>query len=69
MRLANPLYIPRNHLVEAALAAAVEQGDQTPFERLITVLQRPFDARSGLDAFASPAPAGAMAGYRTFCGT
>ena len=69
MRLANPLYIPRNHLVEAALAAAVEQGDQAPFERLITVLQRPFDARSGLDAFASPAPAGAMAGYRTFCGT
>ena len=69
MRLANPLYIPRNHLVEAALAAAVEQGDQAPFERLITVLQRPFDACSGLDAFASPAPAGAMAGYRTFCGT
>jgi uncharacterized protein YdiU (UPF0061 family) len=69
MRLANPLYIPRNHQVEAALAAAVEQGDQAPFERLLAVLQRPFDARSGLEAYAAPAPATAMAGYRTFCGT
>ncbi len=69
MRLANPLYIPRNHQVEAALAAAVEQGDQGPFERLLAVLQQPFDARSGLAAYEQPASAQAMAGYRTFCGT
>ncbi len=69
MRLANPLYIPRNHQVEAALAAAVEQGDQGPFERLLAVLQQPFDARPGLGAYEQPAPADAMAGYRTFCGT
>ena len=41
------LYIPRNHLVEAALSAAVEQGDQAPFERLLAVLQRPFDDPRG----------------------
>ena len=69
MRLANPLYIPRNHLVEAALSAAVEQGDQAPFERLLSVLQRPFDARDGLEDYAVPAPPETMAGYRTFCGT
>jgi uncharacterized protein YdiU (UPF0061 family) len=69
MCLANPLYIPRNHLVEAALSAAVEQGDQAPFERLLSVVQRPFDARDGLQDYAVPAPAEAMAGYRTFCGT
>ena len=69
MRLANPVYIPRNHLVEAALTAAVEQGDQAPFERLLAVLQRPFETRDGLEAYALPAAADAMAGYRTFCGT
>jgi uncharacterized protein YdiU (UPF0061 family) len=69
MRLANPLYIPRNHQVEAALTAAVEQGDQGPFERLLAVLQQPFDARPGLAAYEQPAPAESMTGYRTFCGT
>ena len=69
MRLANPLYVPRNHQVEAALAAAVEQGDQGPFERLLAVLQHPFDARPGLAAYEQPAPAESMVGYRTFCGT
>ena len=69
MRLANPLYVPRNHQVEAALAAAVELGDQGPFERLLAVLQHPFDARPGLVAYEQPAPAESMVGYRTFCGT
>lgn len=69
MRLINPLYIPRNHQVEAALTAAVEQGDQGPFERLLAVLQQPFEARPGLAAYEQPAPAESMAGYRTFCGT
>jgi uncharacterized protein YdiU (UPF0061 family) len=69
MRFANPLYIPRNHQVEAALAAAVEQGDQAPFERLLSVLQQPFQYKEGSAAFETPASAQAMAGYRTFCGT
>jgi uncharacterized protein YdiU (UPF0061 family) len=69
IRLANPLYIPRNHQVEAALTAAVEQGDQGPFERLLAVLQQPFEARPGLAAYEQPASMEAMAGYRTFCGT
>jgi uncharacterized protein YdiU (UPF0061 family) len=69
LRLANPLYIPRNHQVEAALSAAVEQGDQAPFERLLSVLQQPFQTREGLETFEIPASAQAMVGYRTFCGT
>jgi len=63
----NPVYIARNHHVEEVLAAATA-GDLEPFERLMDVLARPFDERPGLDAFASPAPAG-FGGYRTFCGT
>ena len=69
MRAVNPLYIPRNHKVEEALAAAVEHGDQAPFEQLLSVLERPFEERAGLAAYAEPAPAEQAAGYRTFCGT
>ena len=63
----NPLYIPRNHLVEEALAAATA-GDIEPFERLVDVLTRPFDERPGLEVYAEPAPA-TFGPYRTFCGT
>ena len=63
----NPVYIPRNHKVEEALAAAVD-GDLQPFERLLDVLARPFEERPGLEPYAGPAPAG-DGGYRTFCGT
>ena len=61
------VYIPRNHLVEEALAAATA-GDLEPFERLVDVLARPFDERPGLEAYAEPAPA-TFGPYRTFCGT
>ena len=62
----NPVYIPRNHMVEAALTAATD-GDLGPFARLNDVLARHFDERPGLEAYATPAPEGGV--YRTFCGT
>jgi serine/tyrosine/threonine adenylyltransferase len=64
----NPLYIPRNHLVEEALAAATA-GDLGPFEQLLTVVADPFTERPGLGRYDEPAPAEATATYRTFCGT
>jgi uncharacterized protein YdiU (UPF0061 family) len=63
----NPDYIPRNHRVEEALAAATD-GDIEPFERLLAVLRHPFDERPGVEAYATPAPANSLP-YRTFCGT
>jgi uncharacterized protein YdiU (UPF0061 family) len=63
----NPIYIPRNHLVEEALTAATA-GDLEPFERLLDVITRPFDERAGLEAYAAPAPP-SFGAYRTFCGT
>jgi protein adenylyltransferase len=63
----NPIYVPRNHLVEEALAAATA-GDLTPFERLLGVLAQPYDERPGLERYARPAPPGSGP-YRTFCGT
>lgn len=63
----NPIYIPRNHLVEEALAAAVD-GDMEPFSRLMGAVSEPFLERSDLGRYASPAPEG-FGPYRTFCGT
>ncbi len=64
----NPVYIPRNHLVEEALDAATG-GDLGPLGRLLEVVTRPFEERPGLERYAAPAPADFGAAYRTFCGT
>jgi uncharacterized protein YdiU (UPF0061 family) len=63
----NPVYIPRNHLVEEALTAATE-GDLEPLDRLLTAVSAPFDERVGLERYAEPAPKD-FGDYRTFCGT
>jgi serine/tyrosine/threonine adenylyltransferase len=67
MRAVNPAVIPRNHLVEAALAAAVDAGDYGPFERLRAVLAKPFEEPS--DATFTEPPSDPDPAYRTFCGT
>ena len=63
----NPVYIPRNHKMEEALAAA-SAGNLGPFERLLDVLAQPFDERPGLEPYTAPAPP-SFGAYRTFCGT
>jgi uncharacterized protein YdiU (UPF0061 family) len=68
MRAANPAVIPRNHHVEAALRAAVEEDDLGPFERLLAVLVRPWDDPPGALEFMRP-PERPDPAYRTFCGT
>ncbi|MDH5580017.1 MAG: protein adenylyltransferase SelO family protein, partial [Betaproteobacteria bacterium] len=69
MRRVNPWVIPRNHRVEEALAAASDQGDFAPFERLLDALRRPFDEAGELASYAQPAPASVTDCYQTFCGT
>ncbi len=69
MRLSSPLVIARNHRVEEALAAATEDGDLAPFERLLAALRRPCDDAPELAPYAEPAPAALTARYQTFCGT
>lgn len=68
MSASNPVYIPRNHRVEAALAAVTEEGDLRPLHELLDVLSAPYDRRDGLEAYAAPPPP-ADRPYRTFCGT
>jgi uncharacterized protein YdiU (UPF0061 family) len=66
-RAANPAVIPRNHLVEAALAAA-EQGDLAPLDRLLEVIARPYDHAFAAPEYRAPAP-DTHPPYQTFCGT
>ncbi|RRR43543.1 YdiU family protein [Mycolicibacter terrae] len=63
----NPIYIPRNHLVEQALTVAM-RGDLAPVQQLLEVLAEPCRERDGLQDYAAPAPP-EFGGYRTFCGT
>lgn len=67
MDAVNPVYIPRNHLVEEALDAATA-GNMEPFERLLHAVTEPYRERPGLERYAAPAPA-SFGAYRTYCGT
>ena len=68
MRAVNPAFIPRNHVVEAALDAAVTRQDFAPVEELFEVLSRPFRDRPGYERYAAP-PAPEERVQQTFCGT
>ncbi|WP_040156840.1 protein adenylyltransferase SelO [Mobilicoccus massiliensis] len=67
MNAANPVYIPRNHVVEDVLGAATE-GDLAPFMRVLPALRTPFTRRDGFEDLARPAPAGTPQ-HITYCGT
>ncbi|WNG94746.1 YdiU family protein [Mycobacterium sp. ITM-2016-00318] len=64
----NPVYIPRNHLVEEALAAATA-GDLEPLEKLLAAVTSPYEPRPGFERYAEPAPEEFGGCYQTFCGT
>lgn len=67
MQSSNPAVIPRNHRVEAALAAAVEKGDYSVMERLLDVLSNPYE-HSAKQTEYTTLPVSSTP-YRTFCGT
>lgn len=68
MRNSNPAVIPRNHRVEEALEAAVNEGDLSVMEKLLNVLSSPYVYSTEQEEFCTlPAPSNLP--YRTFCGT
>lgn len=67
MRDSNPAVIPRNHRVEEALKAAVEQGDYSVMKRLLDVLSHPYAHTENQAEYATvPEECGP---YQTYCGT
>ena len=68
MDKANPIYIPRNHLVEEALIDAVDQGALDKFDTLMQLLKTPYTLQEDKEKYAEPAPKDA-APHVTYCGT
>ncbi|MFS0865969.1 YdiU family protein [Microbacterium sp. 179-B 1A2 NHS] len=63
----NPVYIPRNHLVEEALASA-GAGDLAPVHDLLTAITSPFEERPGFERYAASAPP-EFGAFTSYCGT
>jgi serine/tyrosine/threonine adenylyltransferase len=68
MRAANPAFIPRNHLVEEAIVAAVNDGDFSAFESLLSVVSAPYEDHPAFRRYADP-PRPDQVVRETFCGT
>ena len=68
MRRVNPAAIPRNHLVEAALEAAVRRSDFAPFHDMVAALAEPFAVALEGSVYTEPPPPDQRV-YATFCGT
>lgn len=68
MLASNPVYIPRNHQVEAAIRAAEDRNDFSVFDALHDVLQNPYERQPGKDSYLFP-PEPEEVVHQTFCGT
>ena len=55
MNAVNPLYVPRNYVVQRVIEAT-EAGDRTQLPELLDVLRRPYDLQPGRERFAEKRP-------------
>lgn len=67
LRASNPVYVPRNHLVESILDAA-EKHNWRPLQEALAVWQQPYTEQEGKGKY-EQAPEQKDEGYQTFCGT
>lgn len=68
MKAVNPAYIPRNHRIEEAIAAATEDADFSLFEALVEVTANPYADQPQFARYQAP-PSPQEEVQRTFCGT
>ncbi|GCD56656.1 protein adenylyltransferase SelO [Acetobacter pasteurianus] len=68
MRRVNPCYIPRNHLIEAMISAAVNNDDYTLFEEMLQLTASPYTEQADMARYAQPPQPEERVRY-TFCGT
>jgi uncharacterized protein YdiU (UPF0061 family) len=68
MRAVNPAFIPRNHLIEAVIEAAIGRDDFEPFEEMLKVLSKPYEDQPAFARYAEP-PEPHQRVLQTFCGT
>ena len=68
MKSVNPSVIPRNHRVEEAIQAAVNNSDYTVMNKLLEVLSKTYDYTEYQEEY-TKLPKPSKTPYRTFCGT
>lgn len=56
MNRVNPKYVLRNYLAQVAIQQAEEDRDYSEIDRLLQLLQHPFDEQPQMQAYAAPAP-------------
>ena len=66
METANPVYIPRNLTLDAALDE-VNRGNTEPIQELLTAVREPFARRPGLEHLEAPAENSRF--FTSYCGT
>jgi len=68
MQSNNPTFIPRNHLVEAALEDMIS-GDDSTFKKLLQVLENPYTFDANSKAYITPPSHEFDSRFKTYCGT
>lgn len=68
MRSVNPAFIPRNHIIEAVIKAAIEDNNFSPMEEMISVLSNPYNDQPEFIRYTIP-PLPEEKVAATFCGT
>jgi uncharacterized protein YdiU (UPF0061 family) len=66
MNAVNPKYTLRNWVAEIAIRAVEDKGDPGPLDRILRLVQNPYDEHPGEDAFAQP-PAPEYGGLSVSC--
>ena len=67
MKENNPIYIPRNHLVESALNNAIN-GNKEEFDKILNQMSHTYNYEAKSDEFQN-VPEDFDKSYKTFCGT
>jgi uncharacterized protein YdiU (UPF0061 family) len=52
----NPKFVLRNWVAETAIRAVEDRGDVAPLDRILKIMQSPFEKHDGDEAFAAPPP-------------
>ena len=66
MHAVNPKYVLRNWVAEVAIRAVEDQNDAGPLDRILRLMQSPYDAHPGEEAFSQP-PAPEYGGLCVSC--
>jgi uncharacterized protein YdiU (UPF0061 family) len=66
MNAVNPKYVLRNWVAEIAIRAVEDQADPGPLDRILRLVQSPYDEHPGKDGFAQP-PAPEYCGLSVSC--